>query len=69
MDAFCLAMDNYFTLPKVIAKLCKIDVGIVGTVWARRGWLPKELSNVTQQDTNFNVFFWTVDDFGTFVAQ
>eukprot|EP00957_Ditylum_brightwellii_P155563 11841517-Ditylum_brightwellii.AAC.1 len=66
MDVFCLEMDKYFTWLKVTAKLCKIGVGIVGTVCARRGWLAKELSNVTQQDANFNNFFWTVNDFGTF---
>eukprot|EP00957_Ditylum_brightwellii_P100473 7658487-Ditylum_brightwellii.AAC.1 len=69
MDAFCLAMDNYFTLLKVIAKLHKIGVGIVGTVRARRGWPPKELSNAIQQDANFNNLFWTVDVFGILVVQ
>eukprot|EP00957_Ditylum_brightwellii_P037467 2833832-Ditylum_brightwellii.AAC.1 len=68
MDAFRLAMDNYFTLPKVIAKLRKISFGIVGTACARRGWPLKELSNVTQQDVNFNYFSWTVNDFGTLVV-
>eukprot|EP00957_Ditylum_brightwellii_P191339 14568899-Ditylum_brightwellii.AAC.1 len=48
MDAFCLAMDKYFTLPKVIGKLCDIGIGIVGTAQARRGWPPKELSNIAQ---------------------
>eukprot|EP00957_Ditylum_brightwellii_P146342 11142819-Ditylum_brightwellii.AAC.1 len=68
MGAFCLARYNYFTLPKVIAKLHDIGVGIVGIVHARRGWPPKELSNVIQQDGNFNDFFWTVNDFGTLVV-
>ena len=31
MTKFCLAMDNYFTLPKVIAKLREKGVGVVGT--------------------------------------
>eukprot|EP00957_Ditylum_brightwellii_P044780 3397046-Ditylum_brightwellii.AAC.1 len=69
MDAVCLAMDNYFILPKVIAKLCKIGVEIVGTMCARRGWPLKELNNVMQQDANFTDFFWTVDDFSTLVTQ
>eukprot|EP00957_Ditylum_brightwellii_P119640 9128235-Ditylum_brightwellii.AAC.1 len=68
MNAFCLVMDNYFTLPKVIAKLCKIGVGIVGTAYARREWPLKELSIVTQQDANFSVFIWTVNDFSMLVA-
>eukprot|EP00957_Ditylum_brightwellii_P063399 4812187-Ditylum_brightwellii.AAC.1 len=69
MDEFCLAMDNYFTLSKVIGKLRGIGVGIVGTSRARRGGPPKELSNITQQDANFNDFFWTIDKYGTLVAR
>eukprot|EP00957_Ditylum_brightwellii_P125504 9566480-Ditylum_brightwellii.AAC.1 len=69
MDAFCLGMGNYFTLLKVIVKLCNIVVGISGTVWARRGWPSKELSNFTQQDAHFINCFWTVDNFGMLVVQ
>eukprot|EP00957_Ditylum_brightwellii_P210880 15365512-Ditylum_brightwellii.AAC.1 len=46
MDAFCLAMDNHFTMLKVTTKLWEIDVGIVGTAHTRRGWHLKELSNM-----------------------
>ena len=31
MDRFCIAMDNYFTLPKVIATLREKGIGVVGT--------------------------------------
>eukprot|EP00957_Ditylum_brightwellii_P048665 3692944-Ditylum_brightwellii.AAC.1 len=31
MEQFCLAMDNYFTVSKVIACLCEINIGVVGT--------------------------------------
>eukprot|EP00957_Ditylum_brightwellii_P116460 8883551-Ditylum_brightwellii.AAC.1 len=31
MGQFCLAMDNYFTVPKVIACLCEMNTGVVGT--------------------------------------
>ena len=31
IDKFCLAMDNYFTIPKVIKRLREIGVGVVGT--------------------------------------
>eukprot|EP00957_Ditylum_brightwellii_P101329 7721844-Ditylum_brightwellii.AAC.1 len=61
-------MDNYFTLPKVIGKLRNSGIGIVGTAQARRGWPPKELSNIAQQDANFNDFFWTIEKYGTLVA-
>ena len=31
MKNFCIAMDNYFTLPKLIKKLRDLGIGIVGT--------------------------------------
>ena len=32
MGTFCLTMDNYFTLSKVIAALRKMGIGILGTI-------------------------------------
>eukprot|EP00957_Ditylum_brightwellii_P036448 2760332-Ditylum_brightwellii.AAC.1 len=43
MDKFCLAMDNYFTLPDVISSLRKKDIGVVGTARMRKGWPPAAL--------------------------
>ena len=41
MDKFCLAMDNYFTLPKVLKALREAGIGIVGTARFRgHGWPP-----------------------------
>ena len=66
---FILAMDNYFTLPKVIAKLRDKNIGVVGTARFRRNWPCKELRNINLDDVKFNDFFWTVDEHGTLVAR
>ena len=42
IDKYCLAMDNYFTLPKIIAILWTMDVGVVGTARFERNWPKKE---------------------------
>ena len=62
-------MDNYFTLPRVIAKLRDLSVGCVGTARFCNGWPSKELRDVNQSSADFNDFFWTVDSFGTLVAR
>ena len=31
MKNFCIAIDNYFTLPGAISKLRELGIGIVGT--------------------------------------
>ena len=57
MGKFCLAMDNYFMLPKVVKHLKDIGVGIVGTSKFRNGWPPKSLRAVTNESASFNDFF------------
>eukprot|EP00957_Ditylum_brightwellii_P043476 3296087-Ditylum_brightwellii.AAC.1 len=57
IDKFIIAMKNYFTLPKLLAKLQDIGIGIVGTALFRMNWLPKELKNVAQANADFNDFF------------
>jgi len=42
-DDFVIAMDNYFTRPKVIFELRKLNIGIVGTAQYQRGWPPEVL--------------------------
>eukprot|EP00957_Ditylum_brightwellii_P000678 53432-Ditylum_brightwellii.AAC.1 len=37
MDKFCMAMDNYFTLPQVIKRLREKVIGVVGTARMRKG--------------------------------
>ena len=69
MQTFCIAMDNYFTLPNVIKKLRELGFGIVGTARARRNWPPKNLQKVEQKQANFNDFFYCIDEFGTLCAK
>ena len=70
MGTFCLAMDNYFTLPKVMLALRKANIGCVGTARFRgKNWPPKILKDVKKEDANFNDFFWTVDEYATLVAR
>ena len=57
---FCLAMDNYFTLPKVIVTLRDMGIGNVGTVRYHGSWPPKELINVSKESAKFNEFYWTI---------
>eukprot|EP00957_Ditylum_brightwellii_P211351 15366076-Ditylum_brightwellii.AAC.1 len=65
MGTFCLAMDNYFAAPKVIAALHEMNIGVLGTSRFRKAWPPKELQNIMQQEANFNDFFWCIDESGT----
>ena len=69
MKKFCLALDNYFTLPKVILALREQGVGIVGTARARRNWPPKKIGKISQDNASFNDFFYEVDKHGTLVAK
>lgn len=63
----CLAMDNYFTLPKVIKTLRDIGVGIVGTARFKRNWPPVQLRESVL--STFNEFHWCVDEFGTLLGR
>ena len=69
MAHFCLAMDNYFTLPKIIQRLRECGIGVVGTARFKRGWPPALLRNVEQNNCAFNDFNWMVDEHGTLVAR
>ena len=69
MKQFCIAMDNYFTLPGVIAKLREMGIGIVGTARFRRNWPPKKLKEVKPELANFNDFYHLADDNGTLCAR
>ena len=68
-DDFVIAMDNYFTRPKAIYELRKLNIGIVGTAQYQRAWPPEALKKVDDKKCDFNDFFWTVDDYGTLVAR
>ena len=45
-DKFVVAMDNYFTLPRTIKKLCDNGIGVVGTTRFKKGWPPVPLRNI-----------------------
>ena len=69
MGTFCLAMDNYFTLPKVIEALRKVGIGIVGTtMYQSKKWPPNELKAVSKESAKFNHFYWTVDEYCTLLG-
>ena len=69
MSTFCIAMDNYFTLPGVIKSLRDKSIGVVGTARFKKNWPPKELKVIEKSQAEFNDFFYTYDDFGTLVAR
>ena len=65
MVHFCLAMDNYFTLLKIINRLRESGIGVVDTAIFRQNWPPKELIEVEQGKCASYDFYWVVDEFGT----
>ena len=69
MDTFIIAMDNYFTRPKVMAALRKIGIGVVGTSCFYRNWPSKKFKVCVLQDkAKFNNFYHTVDEYGTLLG-
>ena len=59
MTDFVLAMDNYFTLPRLIKRLRDLGIGIVGTARFRTKWPDKKF--ITQE--SYEDLCWMV--FGT----
>ena len=68
-NQFIVAMDNYFSLPKVIGKLREMGVGMVGTSRFKPNWPPKSLKAVDVEKSNFNEFYWLIDEHGTLVSR
>mmetsp|Transcript_42995 Transcript_42995/g.84507 ORF Transcript_42995/g.84507 Transcript_42995/m.84507 type:complete len:174 (+) Transcript_42995:523-1044(+) len=68
MKYFCIAMDNYFTSPKVMPELRKNDIDTSGTSRFKQNWPPKNLKLIKQKDCNIDNFYQTVDKHGTLVA-
>ena len=69
MHSLCLAMDNYFILPNVIAALQENNIGVVRTSKFRRNWPSKDLTKIQQEKVDFNNFFYCVDDEGTLTTR
>ena len=62
-------MDNYFSVPKVIAKLREKGIGMVGTSRPKSNWPPKSLKSINIDKANFNEFYWLIDEHSTLVAR
>jgi len=62
-------MDNYFTMPKIIHKLREQGIGIVGTSRFRRNFPPKDLKEVSDEKSNFNDFYWMIDEGKTLLGR
>eukprot|EP00957_Ditylum_brightwellii_P048076 3650217-Ditylum_brightwellii.AAC.1 len=69
MEKFCLAMDNYFTVPSAMKYLRDKGIGVVGTARARRGWPPSALQKVEQKECDFDEFRYLIDNDGTLIAK
>ena len=69
MTTFCIAMNNYFTLPRVMKTLQDKNIGVVGTSRFKQNWPPKELKVIEKSQAEFNDFFYTYDDNGTLLAR
>ena len=68
-NTFIVAMDNYFTLPSVMSKLREMGIGCVGTSRFRRNWPSPALTKISQEQANFNDFFWMIDEHNTLVGR
>ena len=66
---FIIAMDNYFTLPRVCKMLRDYTIGVVGTGRFRSGWPGKHVTEIDASQVTFNELFWSVDEFGTMLLR
>ena len=69
MHSFCLAMNNYFTLPKVIVVLQEKNIGVVLTSRFRINCPSKDLRKIQQEKVDFNDFFYCIDRDRTLIAR
>ena len=75
---YVIAMDNYFTLPNALHGLRQLGVACVGTARARRGWPPKELTEIDddrfntihtmRDEKSFRIFRWVDNNVVTMVS-
>ena len=66
MQEICLAVDNYFALPKIMLLLREKGIGVVGTSRFQKNWPSKKLKNIDNAD--FNHLYCFVDEHGTLVT-
>ena len=66
---FVIAMENYFTFPKVLAMLKEFMIGVVGTVRFCPGLSGQNIKEIDDTQINFNELFCSVDSFETLVIK
>lgn len=59
---YLVAMDNYFTYPKILHRMRELCVACVGTARAKRGWPPQEMRTIN--DNRFNTLYSMNDEMG-----
>jgi hypothetical protein len=57
---YIVGMDNYFTFPKVLAGMRRLNVGCIGTARYRSGWPPTEMRQI--EDPRFNTVYLMNDE-------
>ncbi len=66
---YCIAMDNYFTLPKIMPLLREKGIGVFGTSRFKKNWPPNNLREIEIGQANFNDFYHLTDQHGTLLAR
>ena len=66
---YVIAMDNYFTLPKVMHMLRSYGIGCVGTARFRPGWPGQNIKEIDEKQLDFNELHWSVDALGTLLIR
>ena len=56
---YVCGLDNLFTWSRVLKGAHDMNVAIVGTARAKRGWPPKEIKHI--KDDRFNTLYWQND--------
>ena len=69
MNYFYLAINNYFTLPKIVAALREKNIRVVGILRFWKNWPHKDLRNVPKESADFNNFYYYVDKHRTLTAR
>ena len=64
-----IAIDNYFTLQKLMVMLYEFSIGVVGTARFFRGWPCQNVKEIDKTQINFNELFLSVDSFGTLLLK
>ena len=66
---FLIAMDNNFTLKKLLTVLQEFVLGVVGTARFCPGWPGQNCKEIENSQTNCNEIVWSVGSFGTLLLR